>query len=521
MSPTSDPSTSSRAPARHASEPGLAILLLATFVISLLSLPAFRYDGDVFAWEMEAEGLVHRGRLDVRPSIPESLPANAPFFLFNRETGRWHSKYGIGNTLIYAIPLAVERTLLGVRDVDPPTTIFGKPEGGYTGTRRLGLFNAFNLLLTLWLAGTLYRLARLHTERPSTAVVFALACLYASYLWNYTRAHSSQIYQVLFFSLAVLHFTRFVRAPDHQQGRSLLCGVLALCALCTVKTVFLPLLAVFGVAVLLTGQAPGEPLARGLAEGVRRNIGLYAKQALVPVLGLVVLLAVANHIKFGAAWAMGYEREPTLWTGRLSDSIPAYLFGPRFSIFVHFPPLCLALFGLRQIWKERRFEFLTVAIGFALMFFIYANYQFWRGEASYGTRYLLFGLPALALPAVYALDALRDAAKAPLRAAGFAALGVATAIAVYAQVQVNRLEFHTFFRLRHQFHALTTRDPVMNRYLLDTNTAVFHRDFLRYRDGGPTPLPLLRLEQQLPPARYERLVESIPSYLGSNHLFFE
>jgi hypothetical protein len=502
-------------------EAGLGVLLVVAFATSLLSLPAVRYDGDVFAWEMEAEGLVHRGRLDVRPSVAESLPPSAPFFLFNRETGRWHSKYGVGNTLIYALPLAFERFVLGADDVDPPGSIFGKPSGAYAGTRRLALFNGFNLLLTLWLAGALYRLARLYTPKPGTAVAFVLLCLYASYLWNYTRAHSSQIYQVLFFTLAALHFVRVVRVGPGAGRRSLFWCALSLAALCSVKTVFLPLVALFALAILVSGRGTNQGLLARASANLRDHFRTYASYALLPLLALVLLLAIVNGIKFGAPWKLGYERETHLWTGRLADSIPAYLFGPRFSIFVHFPPLVLACFGLRRMWRTHRFEYAWTLAYFALLFFIYSNYTFWKGEASYGPRYLLFGLPALALPAVLALDALRAMSQRGWRTGCVALLAVGVALAVFAQVQANRLEFHAFFRLRHQFQSIEARDPELNRYLRQTNTALFNRDFIRFREAGAAPLPLARLADRLPDASYQRLETAVRSYLSSNHLFFE
>ncbi len=502
-------------------EAGLAALLVIVFATSLLSLPAVRYDGDVFAWEMEAEGWVHRGRLDVRPSVAESLPANAPFFLFNRETGRWHSKYGIGNTFLYALPLAFERFVLGHDDLDPPGQIFGKPQGPYAGTRRLALFNGFNLLLTLWLAGALYRLARLYTPHPSTAAAFALTCLYASYLWNYTRAHSSQIYQVLFFTIAFLHFVRFARRGVREGRMDLFWGALALAALCTVKTVFLPLVAAFGVAVLLVGDGVGTPPFARAASNLRSHLPDYAKYALVPIVGLVVLLAIANAMKFGAPWKLGYERETNLWTGQLSTSIPAYLTGARFSIFLHFPPLIVAAFGVHRMWRERRFEYATGALMFALMFSIYANYTFWTAEASYGPRYLAFGLPVLALPLVFVFDRVREAPASAARLVAAGLLALFLGGAVYAQIQANRLEFHAFFRLRHQFQSIEANDPELNRYLRGTHTALFNRDFIRFRDSGIKPLPLVRLEQILPADTYARVERATRSYLASNHLFFE
>ena len=498
-------------------DPWLLGLLAAVLLVSTLSLPAVRYDGDVNAWEMEAESLVHRGQLAVRAAVAESLPRSAPYFVFNPESGQWYSKYGIGNTLIYSIPLAFERFVLGRSELDPPGSIFGATTGPYDITRRLGLFNAFNLLLVLALASTLYRLTRLYTDRPQSAVVYVLACLYATYLWNYTRAHSSQIYQVLFFSLAMLHWIRFAREDRDANLRGC---TLALVALASVKLVFLPLLGVFALATLAIGREPGtNPLAHGVAR-LRENAGRYAIQVGIPIAALAVLLLVVNDIKFGSPLRMGYEREANLFGGSLAASVPAYLFRPRFSVFVHFPILAFALLGLPALWRKHAGEVALAWAAFLTMFGLYANYTYWMGEASYGPRYLLFGLPVLALPLVAWLDALAHESRAWRRGVATGAFIALVATSLYAQVLANRLEFHTFFRLRTQFLTLAPSDPELVAYLRDENTALFHRDFLRYRDGGPKPFPLLHLEAKLGAERSRQLEAAVRAYLASNHLFF-
>ncbi|MCP5044859.1 MAG: hypothetical protein GY944_27845 [bacterium] len=500
-----------------ARDPWLWGLLATVLVTSGLSLPALRYDGDANAWEMEAESLVHRGRLAVRASVAESLPPSAPYFVFNRNTGRWHSKYGIGNTVIYALPLAFERYVLGITDLDPPGTIFGKTSGPYATTRRLILFNTFNLLLTLWLASALYRLARLYTPHCATAVFFALACLYATYLWNYTRAHSSQIYQVLFFSLAMLHLVRFAR---HAQPRNLLCATLCLVSLCAVKLVFLPLLAVTALGVVLIGWTVREnPLAH-ISQNLRANLPTYLAYACIPIATLLAVLLWVNDVKFGSALNLGYERETNLFSGSLLASIPAYLFRPRFSIFIHFPLMVVALFGLRDFWRRHAWEVAVPWACFLTMFLLYANYTYWMGEASYGPRYLLFGLPVIALPAVAVLDALRGAVGSWPRRTAAVALLLLLATSAYAQVLVNRLEFHTFFRLRTQFLSAQRNDPELVAYLRDENTALFNRDLIRFRDGGEPPFALTHLASELDPERYRNLEDAVRAHLASNHLFF-
>ncbi len=504
-------------------DPCLWALLCVVFATSLLSMPALRYDGDVNAWEMEAESLVHRGRLAVRSSVAESLPPSAPYFVFNSQTGNWYSKYGIGNTLIYAFPLAFERFVLGKTEMDPPSEIFGSTSGPYDITRRLLLLNGFNIALTLLLALVLYRLSRLYTTSGLTASLFVLACLYSTYLWNYTRAHSSQVYQVLFFSLGLLFLLRLSREPTRpapRRSRYLLWCVLSISALCLVKLVFLPLMGVFAIATLLIGwNGHSNPLAHAVSN-LRENMQMYLTCGLLPLLALAATLLWVNEIKFGSPLNMGYERETNLFGGRLAESIPAYLFAARYSIFLHFPLLAVGLIGIPGLWKQRRYDLVVAWTSFVTMFVIYSSYTYWTAEASYGPRYLLFALPALSLPCVCILDRLRNAQHSWLRAVSCIALAVLVLGASAAQTFVNRLEFHTFFRLRQQFQLLDRRDPELWDYLRNTNTAQFNRDFIRYRDHGVIPLPMQRLRSSIGPQRYRNVEASVRAHLASNHYFW-
>jgi hypothetical protein len=236
------------------------------------------------------------------------------------------------------------------------------------------------------------------------------------------------------------------------------------------------------------------------------------------VLGAIVLWV--NDLKFGSPFKLGYERETNLFGASLAESIPAYLFAPRYSIFVHFPLLAVALVGVRESWRHNRGELLLAWSWFATMFLIYSSYFYWTAEASYGPRYLLFALPALSLPAVTLIDRLFDAKNGPARVAISLALAALISGSTYAQILVNRLEFHTFFRLRQQFQLANRHDPKLGEYLRDTNTAVFNRDFIRFRDRGVVPSPMRQLESKISAEHYRDLEWSVRAHLESNHYFW-
>ena len=391
--------------------------------------------------------------------------------------------------------------------------------------------NGFNLLLSALLALVLYRRARRHTDSGLTGLLFVLACLFSTYLWNFTRAQSSQIYQVLFFSSALLFWLRFADRTSHETrsgdgeslwaSRDLLWCVLSVSALCLVKLVFAPLIVVLGLGLVLLGWDGRSSLATHVISRLRNNTRLYLLYGIVPLLLLCSLVLWVNDFKFGAPFKLGYERETNLFGGSLADSVPAYLFAPRHSIFIHFPLLAVALLGIPQLWRQHRAELLVGWSGFVIMFFIYGSYTYWAAEASYGPRYLLFALPVLSLPAVTVFDRLRHANSGAPRVIASLALAALILGSSYAQTFVNRLEFHTFFRLRQQFQRMDRRDPILGNYLRSANTAAFNRDFIRYRELGIVPIPLLRLKSKLSPERYQNLEASVRAHLASNHYFWE
>jgi len=65
-------------------DPWLWGLLGSVLAVGILSMPALRYDGDVNAWEMEAESLVYQGRIAVRAE-----PGPWGFELGVRKVRRW------------------------------------------------------------------------------------------------------------------------------------------------------------------------------------------------------------------------------------------------------------------------------------------------------------------------------------------------------------------------------------------------------------------------------------------------
>jgi hypothetical protein len=514
---------------RAARDPALWLLLGLVLAVNLASMPAYRYDGDVVAWEVEAEYLTRWGSIGVPSSIPGSVGSHTPFFVFNSESGRYYSKYGIANTLLYATPLFIERHGFGVDVTTQASEAFGKPGLPYTTARRVLTLNLFNLVTSLLLAATLYRLAACYTESRGTRILFVVSCFYSSYLWNFLRAQSSQIYQCLFFSFAYYQLLQAHRQALASRAsdavgplplRPLLLSTLSLGALCLVKTAYLPLLAIHVLAAFALGTTSPADLranAGALLQARRRSLALgLALPALVIIAGLLLV----NEIKFGSPFRLGYEANANLWGGKLSESVPGYLFHPRFSIFLHFPLLLVALFGLRSFVSRHRWDLLVPWSCFLVMFAINCNYYYWRGEATFGPRYLLFALPALSLPAIAVFDRIaqqREQTRARIAAVAIAGLLLAS---LWLQTRQNALEFHVYYRLRPIFLHGDTRSPEVWSYFQQNNQALVMSDFRRYRDGGPAPLPMEVARKGMAAAEYQALEARVRSFLGSNYFFW-
>jgi len=501
-------------------------LLAATLVLNLATMPAFRYDGDASAWEMEAESLVQRSELAVSPEIIALHPPVEHYFALNPETGRYHSKYGIGNTLLYALPLAFERAFLHVETPTDPATVFGERGGAYRITRRVVLFNSFNALLALLLALVLYRLASLYTDESRWRIAFVLACFYSTFLWNYLRAQTTEIYQCLLFSAALLFLFRYARRRSQQSdavplelaaSRDLLWSALALGALCLVKLAYLPLLPIWVAAVSLIGWQGGtNPLSHALSTmSVDRKVHLV--YAIVPLIATTGIMMASNELRFGSAFKLGYERETNLFGANLMHSVPGYLFHPRWSMLVHFPVLLIALFGFRVFWRRARYEIVVTWGLFLTLFAINSSYYYWKGEACFGPRYLLFGLPAVSLPFVAVLEMLAKPGHVSRRWLGAGAIVLLLGCSTYLQTRVNALEFHVYYRLKGILQSHVGGDVEAIDYLANGNTALIHRDFIAYRDGGALPLPMRRAQQSLSPAEFAQLEARILDHLESNY----
>lgn len=456
-------------------------------------MPAQQYVGDPLAVRMATWSLLERGRLDIPADLASTAGERGQYFVQNPDDGLYYSKYGELNTLGYVPAMAVERALLG--RLDPVND----------GRTRTLLVNAGNLALSLLLALLLYELALLYTDRPPVAVLFTLSLLYATFGWNYLRAQTTELLQWTLYAGFFLHLVRTWRTEGSARPLAAAQGLLLLLGLCKLVYVLLmPLLAV--VAVL----ANPRRTPRWILAAVVAPLAVTA----LAVLGL-------NEFKFGSPFFTGYTqwtRERDLFQGDLLAGLLGFLFDPQRSVFVHDPLLLPALVALPAFARRRTAEALMAWAPFLAFLALHSNTTNWAGHWSYGPRYLLPVLTPVSLPAVLALEWLAVRLRTAAGAVPAAGLALLLGFSLWMQVQVNALDFFTFYQVEAAVKG--SGAPEALRILQGTPFGIVNGQLRRFARSGEYPPFLQAAARDLSPEETGALAQAVRARLRPNLLLF-
>lgn len=401
----------------------LAVIVVAAGV---LCMPRLQYIGDPLAIRAAAVNWLNTGRIDVPEEIALASGQRGQYYFQNPVSGLYYSKYGPLNTLSYLPVLTLEKKLYGVLPLYNETP------------QRTWLLNWQNILLSVILALILLELAKQYCTKPSAALLWVLASLYASFGWNYLRAQTSELLQWVLASFFVLFSVRACRSEGAR--RYLYLAQLSLVLLVLTKGVY----ALWGI----TWAGIAAVLFKRGASG-RRGWKWWIHSLLPLALGAVLVLG-CNYFKFGDMWASGYtqwERERYFFRGNLWEGLCGFLFSPDKSIFIYQPLLLPALWFWSEFWKRWHVESVFVLSAFVMLWVCNSLTINWGGHWSYGPRYLLAVLTPLTLPALLLGE------KAALNWTGWKTRCISAVIAsvllfsVWMQFQVNSLEFFTYYRV--------------------------------------------------------------------------
>ena len=486
----------------------LAALLLTVLAVNVADMPGMFIEGDPSIWREETRSILADGRLNIDASLASAAGEPGQYFVLNAADGKWYSKYGIMNSLMSAPPMLAQRALSGPI---PPAGF--KPD--------LLVYNLYNILLSLLVCAMLYRITGLYSTKPAARAIYVLAAMYTGFLWYYQRAQSSEIYQVLFFLGFYDSLIRFLRGLDAPEGSSAdrvvrwaLGAWLMVLALVLTRVLY-------GLLIGVVAGAFTFVLAQLDKEARRRVLGRSLWLILVPPVPILSLVAAINHVKFGSVWLSGYHQwrpQEHLPVGPIWDGLYGFLFSRQYSIFLDFPILAFALISLRKFIREHRVD--AAALGFTFLAFllVLAKIPTWRGEWTYGPRYLLFMLPTLSLPFLDLLDGLFERRNRASAWATAAAMATVLSYSTFLQAQANRLDFFAYYLMREPIR--NNMSAPLKRYFYERPMAMICDDLLAHRSSLNELSFMPELKRLLPPPIIQDYSSQLQDVLTRGNLYW-
>lgn len=348
--------------------------------------------------------------------------------------GHYYSDKAPGLSLM-AVPVYALTEALGPRGLDwlaqrlSASSAFAdtlNPAGQGTSEERvavaLALYIATLICVALPAAVMLVLLAKV-VERiggcRTAALLSALAIGLATPVFSYSQAFYGHIPAA---ACIVGAFALIALNQDKQLSASRLLAIGALLG--------------WAVVIEYPAALAGLPIALWAVQRARGRAVVYGVAGALPALAV---LAVYDLIAFGTPLPIGYEHSE-LWqaqhdVGFMSLTYPraetlwGLSFSPFRGLFFLAPVLLLTLpgawLGLRSV--AQRAPVLVATASFALMFLFASASAMWWGGFAVGPRYLLPGLPLLALPLGVLLARINGAAL-PRRLAGLALFAVLAGI---------------------------------------------------------------------------------------------
>jgi hypothetical protein len=234
---------------------------------------------------------------------------------------------------------------------------------------------------------------------------------------------------------------------------------------------------------------------------------------IIPLAAILAGLGYINYVKFGSPLASGYdqwERAMHLPIAPLREGLWGMLFDAKYSIFTYFPPLALALPMYAAFWRRFRIDTVTMLSCGAVYILVLAKIPTWRGEWTYGPRYMVFILPVLSMPFLLLIDWIIDRVRDHW-SARIVALATAAVLACsgFFQFQVDRLDFFFLYRVQLPIGSM---DHDLIRYFEDHNSAILYWDFIKHRDNLDAVFVFDRLKHSNTPQQlqfYRRTVEDL------------
>ncbi len=510
----------------------LFLLLLSVGLFHLLTMPESFYPGDNYTSRAECANLINSGELGIDYShkkvLGGFLESRGQYFYENDAKQRMYSKYGIGYTLVYLVPLMAEKLYTGQLDL-------------MCGTRsQLVFINIYNILFVLGATAYFYAIASLYTVRTWRKIIFILISYYATFAWHYLRSPTTEVFQLLPFLGYYYHMAQFLRGArqgleGNAKGWKHLGLAVCFAGVLTSMKLFFVLL--FMVSGLCSVMMPGWTGMRGCVRNGIDNLWKYKSKyfayLIVPSLIIMALLLWLCHYKFGSVFETGYGQ----WQRKGGGTHETFKFGKNMLIpiehffikrgnanaFIHYPFFVFSWFGLRRFFKKFPVDIVFIALLFGVTVVTLLSFSSWSGAWCYGPRYLLFILMIGSLPFLEVMDALVALSR---RFWKWCFIGVMTLVlgwSLLMQVYINSLHYFSFYYLTSVFEQF--KQERIKTYFNCFHRGLIHRDLVRYVNGSGSFLPVHVIEEIVPYAQREQLVSVLKMHLTRmaepNYLVFD
>jgi hypothetical protein len=276
--------------------------------------------------------------------------------------------------------------------------------------------------------------------RPLPAGLTTLALAFASSVWVYSRYPYSETLQLVCFTGL---FARMLDVCDRPSWRSAtMLGVWA-GLLVNAKPVFL--LSCIGAGVFVAWS-----LRRSW-----RSLVLVAVASSASAIPLGAVYLWYNYVRWGSVTFTGYglaisssgiSAGPGLHESALVGLWGMFL-SPGKSIFLYSPPLLVSLFAFFRF--ARRFPRVVWAMLLTVLpgLFIHGQMISWAGDYAWGSRYTIFALPVLFLPAGLLLDDWLASLASWRRWLGLASLSVVFLVGAGVTYLGNAIYWDHFIRV--------------------------------------------------------------------------
>lgn len=417
---------------------GVFLTLLAVY---LLTHGGTFYSSDGYAMYATAKALALRHTIAVPPD------PNMAWQIVEGQHGLYFSKYGLGQPLLVAIPIALVES---VRD-----RLLG---GIYDEALYLYVASLFNQVVTAATGVLVFLLATRLGNGVRLSIALALAWGLTTLAWPYSKTFFSEPLFTACLVLAALGLLAYRQERGRgRYGWLTLAGLgLGYAVLTRVVGVLLlpPFLAYAAWAML--PHPEGEPLRRVLRRD--RSVSSWWRSALaaalafgIPAAACLALLLWHNAARFGSPFDNGYTGER--FDTPLLSGLAGLLFSPGKSIFLYAPLTVLAVVGWPRFWRERRAEAALYASIAAIVLVQNAKWWSWWGGWAWGPRMLV---PLLPFAILGLGPLLRSSAAARSAAWALALFGFGVAL-LGALVDFNPylIEIHT----RYEQAGLGNADP--------------------------------------------------------------